>query len=62
MVGPEFTRRVNKWTPEQLAPYQGKFVAWATREELDKEILRLGVTDWVEDYIPTDEEIIGGLW
>jgi len=72
MVGPEFTRRVNEWTPEQLAPYQGKFVVWAedgerilaaatTREELYREMDRLGITDCVEDYIPTDEENVGGF-
>ncbi len=72
MNGPALIRRLNEWTPEQLAPYQGKHVAWSedgdkvlafgsTPEELDAEVLRLGVTDYVGGYVPTDEEIEGGF-
>ncbi|HKI32399.1 MAG TPA: hypothetical protein VKA46_11060 [Gemmataceae bacterium] len=71
-AGPEFIRRANEWTPEQLAPYEGKFVAWSedgdkilatgtTREELDAEVRRLSLTAYVESYVPTPEEIRGGF-
>jgi hypothetical protein len=72
MDGPAFNRRLNEWTPEQLAPYQGKFVVFttdgetilaaaATPEELYKVVDRLGIKECVETYIPTDEEILGGF-
>ncbi len=72
MNGPALIKRLNEWSPEQLAPYAAKFVAWSedgeqvlafgsTPEELDAEVLRLGVTDCVLGYVPTDEEIEGGF-
>ncbi len=72
MPGPELTDRINQWTREQLAPYAGKHIVWspdgekilaaaATREELYREVDRLGIKDCVEDYIPTDEENVGGF-
>jgi hypothetical protein len=65
--------RLNEWTPEQLKPYEGKFVAWSpdgerilaagtTPEELDGEVRRLGLQDYVESYVPTQEELMGGSW
>jgi hypothetical protein len=68
-----FVDRRNEWTPEQLKPYEGKFVAWSMdaerilaaaicREYLDAELRRLGITEYVEDYIPTPEEVQGGFW
>jgi hypothetical protein len=75
MIRPGFHERVCQWTPEQLAPYAGKHIVWApdgekilaaapTREELYREVDRLGITDCVEDYIPGsgDEVMLGGLW
>jgi hypothetical protein len=72
MNGPALIKRLNEWTPEQLAPYAGKFVAWSedgekvlafgsTPEERDAEACRLRVTDYVGGYVPTAEEIEGGF-
>ena len=67
MIRPGFHDRVCEWTPEQLEPYMGKFIAWApdgesilaaatTPEELHKEVVRLGITDCVESYIPGPDD------
>jgi hypothetical protein len=72
MPGPDLIRTLNEWTPEQLAPYAGKFVAWsedgkhvlaaaASWEELFAEVNRRGLTGYVPDYVPTPEEVLGGF-
>ncbi len=68
----DYIRNMNAKTPEELAPYAGKYVAVSedgtiflaaggSLEELFAEVKRLGVTEYVSDYIPTEAEIMGGF-
>jgi hypothetical protein len=67
-----FTTNQNEMTYEQLAPYHGKCVAWsfdgkralaaaATREELYAEVDRLGITEYVTQYVDLSPNQIGWL-
>src|SRR5436305_1877590 len=67
----EFIDNMNAKTLEELAPYEGKYVAMSqdgkeflavggSWDELYTEIKRLGLTRYVADYIPTREEVTGG--
>lgn len=68
----QLINELNRKTLEELAPYQGQWVAWArdgknvlahapNMGELFREIDRLGLTDYVIDSIPNpDEDFLGG--
>jgi hypothetical protein len=66
MNGSEFNRNISAHTAEELAPYEGQFVAWsrdgkqilahATEEEdLHREIDRLHLTKYVVGFIPSSD-------
>jgi hypothetical protein len=70
----EFARNRCLHSPEELAPYQEKHVAWSTDgkqilasaetwEELYREIDRKGITDYVIGFIPSGDisDLGGGL-
>ena len=68
----QFIRQCNTKTLDDLAPYQGQWVAWsedgqqilanaANLEELYQQIDRKGLTGYVIDCIPlADEDFLGG--
>src|SRR5262245_6719841 len=68
----EYIRNKSAWTAEELAPYQGKHVAYSpdgkrilasagSGEELLAEVARLGVADYVGSFVePFDEVDLGG--
>jgi hypothetical protein len=70
--GAEFNRNLNKHTLEDLAPYEGQYVAWSidgkhillaagTREELYALIDQQGLREYVAGYIPPfDVSFLGG--
>ena len=70
--GNTFIRNQNERSLEELAPYEGQYVAWTedgkrivahapTLPELFAEADRLGITRYVIDFIfPPDEVCLGG--
>jgi hypothetical protein len=68
----QFIDNCNRYPDEKLLPLLGKHVAWSTDgteilahantlAELFVEVDRLGLTDYVADYLPRDEFFGGGL-
>jgi hypothetical protein len=72
----EFFTNQEKFPPEGLLPYVGKFIAWGldgktilasgdTMEEVNDRLLALGIkpSHAVGDYVdPPDAIVVAGLW
>ena len=67
----EFLRNCEAHSFEELAPYEGKYVAWSTDGkqilaaacnlgELLKDVDRKGITAFVQSYIPRSEDAFLG--
>ncbi len=68
----ELIRNCSAHTLEELAPYVGQYVAWSedgrhvlahanTWDDLFKEVDRQGITHYVIDYVPCeDDSFLGG--
>ncbi len=68
MNGAEFIRNCNAFDPEKLAQFENQHVAWsedgrqilahaATLEDLNREVQRLGISNYVFDFIPSADQI-----
>lgn len=74
MNGSEFIRNLNAHSYEELAPYEGQFVAWSedgkqilahapAEEELHREIDRQQIRKFVVGFIPeSDISDLGRAW
>ncbi|MCI0459109.1 MAG: hypothetical protein L0Z62_19300 [Gemmataceae bacterium] len=69
--GNRFNRNRQAHPPEELAPYEGQYVAWSTDgktllahaaelPDLFREMDQLGIADYVIDWIFTPEELSAG--
>jgi len=72
MNGSEFNRNISDHSAEELAPYEGQFVAWSEdgkqilahaseEEDLHREIVRQQIKGFVVGFIPeSDISDLGG--
>ena len=71
MDGNQFIRNCNAYAPEALARYAGQYVAWsidgkailahaAELQELDQEMQRQGIKDYVSEWIFSADQVFLG--